>query len=123
MKRPSTSEFVSPRGSPRFVPSKSLTVAVLNEGVPLAYGVVANISVGGVCVQSSEFSMKRNLDIVLSFADGKMLEATGRVVWGEPLDREGAAAVYGMEFTALSDKNKANLTAALDSPAFSPADS
>ena len=122
MKRSRLSDFDPPRRSPRFVPAKSLTVAVLNQGVPLAYGVVANISLGGICVQSSEFAVKQKIEIVLSFADGKMLEATGRVVWGKPLDREGRSAVYGMEFTDLPGKSRTNLTAALDSPAFTDAD-
>lgn len=89
----------------------------------MAYGVVADISKYGICVQSGEFAMKRDVDIVLSFADGKMLKATGRIVWEKPFAREGGQAAYGLEFTELSDTSRASLDIALESPSFTARDS
>jgi hypothetical protein len=122
LKKPRNSKFDPPRRYKRFVPTASLTVAVLNKGLPVAYGVVANLSEGGFCMQSSALALKKRHELVLSFPGGNLLEAEGRVAWGKPLDREGSEAVYGMEFTALSDTNRAALVTAFETSSFGPMD-
>lgn len=99
------------------MPTKSLTVAVLNQGLPVAYGIVANISEGGVCIQTSNFSAKSDLSMVLSFTDGAMVEASGRVAWSTPPDAS-SQTVTGVEFTQLSEAHRKSLHAALDDSSF-----
>lgn len=118
MQRPPKSVFEPPRRSPRFVPTRSLTVAMMKRGQPFAYGVIANISAGGMCLQSSELAATRELEVALTFPDGYLLEATGRIVWSKDFDRTSGYAVYGLEFTELSPKGKAQLDAALESSSF-----
>ena len=122
MQRPEKSVFDPPRRAPRFVPKKSLTAAVLGEGAPVSFGVVADISAGGVCVQSVEFSMSRSFELMLSFDGGDMLEATVQVVWAKPISGAVGHAAYGLEFTEISDDNKNRLVAALESSSFVPSD-
>lgn len=69
-------------------------------------------------MQSSTVAAKRKHVLVLSFADGTMLRAEGRVVWGWHLDREGNEAVYGMEFTDVSETNRAALATAFETSSF-----
>lgn len=122
MKTPRNSKFDPPRQHPRFVPTASLTVAVLEGGLPVAYGVIANISAGGFCMQSSPLASKQEHQLVLSFVDGSMLRAEGRIAWGKPLDREGGEAVYGMEFTDMADGQRAALVTAFGTASFGPMD-
>ena len=68
------------RRSPRLVPAHSVTVAVLDDGIPFAFGVATNISEGGACVQTGEVSTRRGIQVMLSFSNGEMLDASGRVV-------------------------------------------
>jgi hypothetical protein len=122
LKKPRNSKFDPPRRYKRFLPTASLTVAVIEQGLPVAYGVVANISEGGFCMQSTALASKGRHEVILSFPDGNVLEVEGRVAWGKPLDREGSEAVYGMEFTDLSDKNRVALATAFETSSFGPMD-
>lgn len=122
MKKPRNSIFDPPRQHKRFVPTASLTVTVTERGLPVAYGVVANISEGGLCMQSTSLESKSRHELILSFPDGHVLEAGGSVAWGKPLDREGKEAVYGVEFTELSDTNRAALAIAFETSSFGPMD-
>lgn len=110
--------FASPRRSTRRVPARSVTVAVLEHGLPSAYGVVTNISETGACMQMSGVSARRGIHVMLSFSNGEMLDAGGRVVWSKPLDADGSQAQYGIEFTELSESKRETLRTILESPAF-----
>ncbi len=122
-KKPKSLETFSPaRRSPRLIPAQSVTVAVLEHGLPFAYGVATNISESGACVQTGEVYTRRGIDMMLSFSDGEMLEASGRVVWSEPLKADGSQALCGIEFTGLSEGKRETLRTILDAPDFTAPD-
>ena len=122
-KKPNSHDpFAPARRSARLVPTQSVTVAVLDHGFPFAYGVVTNISESGACVQTGKVSTRRGIHMMLSFSNGEMLEASGRAVWSKPLKADGSQALYGIEFTGLSEGKRETLRSILDSPAFTAAD-
>ncbi len=92
--------FSPSRKAQRFAPDQPVTVAILDQGVPMAYGVVLDISESGTCVQTNVVPKRQSFDVTLSFYNGEYVRATGRVVWSEP---KGALASVGIEFTALPD--------------------
>ncbi len=106
------------RRLPRFAPARSITVALLNHDPPFAFEVVINVSEGGACVQTGEASTRGGVHMMLSFCNGEMLEASGRVVWSKPLEADGSQTLYGIEFTGLSEGKRETLRTILDSPAF-----
>ena len=110
--------FAPPRRSTRKVPAESVTVAVLIDGIPSAYGVVTNISEGGACIQTREVSTRRTIHVMLSFANGEMLDANGRVVWSKPLSDADSPALFGIEFMELNESKRDALRSILDSSAF-----
>ena len=121
-KSKSLEPFSPPRRSPRRVPAQSVTVAALDHDLPFAYGVVANISDSGVCVQMGEMSARRGIHVMLSFSNGEMLDASGRVVWSKPLKADGSQMLFGIEFTGLPEDKRETLRTILDSTAFTPPD-
>jgi Tfp pilus assembly protein PilZ len=74
------------RSTVRVVPKNAITVVIENQGLPLAYGVVANISDAGACLWTNgQFSIGEAVALRLSFArEEQPFEASGHVVWGEP---------------------------------------
>ena len=88
------------RGAVRVVPGSAVTVVVENQGIPLAYGVVANISDQGACVWTNgRFQVGENVSLRLSFArEAQPFEATARVVWGEAPREGGYALRYGLQW-------------------------
>jgi len=58
-----------------------VTVAILDQGVPMAYGVVSDISENGTCVQTNIVPKRQSFDVTLSFYNGEYLRASGRIVW------------------------------------------
>ena len=74
------------RGSTRFVPRRSVTVAFESRQNPTAYGVVANLSKGGACVWTdARVEVGQHLRLALSFAREPVPVPTeGRVVWTGP---------------------------------------
>jgi Tfp pilus assembly protein PilZ len=81
------------RTAVRVIPRNAVTVAIENQGYPMAYGVVANISEAGVCVWTNgAFAVGENLVLRLSFPnEGQPLQAAGRVVWEDSRrDAKGA---------------------------------
>ncbi len=83
---------------------------------------MTNISECGACVQTGEVCTRRGIHMMLSFSDGEMLEASGRVVWSKPLKADGSQALYGIEFTGLSESKRETLRTIFDSPAFTAPD-
>ena len=92
------------RRSVRVIPNPKtpITVAIEDEGLRTAYGVVANISEGGACVLTDgRFEVGRNIGLQLSFArEPQPLDAHGVVVWGGPV-RAGTEGMlrYGVMWT------------------------
>jgi Tfp pilus assembly protein PilZ len=77
------------RKTKRIVPAKPITVAVEPSGADPAYGVVINISFGGVCVLTdTPLPLGESLRIELSFPQHhQTVQVPGRTVWvGPPED-------------------------------------
>ena len=111
-----------PRNARRYLPKRSVTVAVLEDNFPIAYGVVQDISEAGICfITNSALSKDREFTIKLSFYREGMLAAGGQIVWSEasnqkPVDDEGQR--HGVQFTQLTDRERQELQKILFSPSF-----
>lgn len=105
------------RGAVRFVPKSAVTVAIEGQGGPEAFGVVANISDGGVCVWTDgAFQIGETLVLQLSFArEPQTLQAAGRVVWGEWNPDEKGARRYGLQWAHTSGPQHARLRSVISS--------
>jgi Tfp pilus assembly protein PilZ len=100
------------RGALRVVPRSPVTVAIDELGLPLAYGVVANISEGGACVWTdARFESGRRVHLRLSFArETQPLDAEGVVVWGGPHAEGGVESLrYGLRWTDTSPARREHL--------------
>lgn len=91
------------RGAVRVVPKRAITVVIEDEGFPLAYGVVANISDHGACVWTNRrLQVGENVSLRLSFArEPQPVEASGRVIWSRPA-HEGDTLCYGLRWDEAS---------------------
>ena len=91
------------RGAVRVVPRRAVTIVIENEGFPLAYGVVANISASGACVWTDRrLQVGDSINLRLSFPrEPQPIQASGRVIWGAQTDG-GEASRYGLEWDAGS---------------------
>ena len=71
------------RRAVRVVPRRAITVAIDENGVPRAYGVVANISDGGACICTDRvFPIGETLTVQLSFAgQEKLVPLECYVIW------------------------------------------
>jgi hypothetical protein len=117
-------EYVSRRAG-RFVPSTSVTVALLEENVPIAYGVVRDLSEAGACIMTSTgLSPGKAYQFRMSFFGGEILEAVARVVWREAHRANGneVGVPHGIEFTDIHGNHLANLREILQSAAFGAKD-
>lgn len=112
-----SASFSPARRTPRFAPKKPVTIALSHRGVPTAYGVVTNLSEGGACFQTHVVPRQRELEMMMSFASGAYVQATGRVVWSELGD---GLATVGVEFTGLSGEARKSLSDNLTRPEFAP---
>lgn len=106
------------RGAVRVVPKRAITVVIENEGFPLAYGVVANISDHGACLWTNRrLQVGEGVSLRLSFArEPQPIEATGRVIWGEP-DQEGDTLRYGLRWEEASLPGRDRLKTLIDGTA------
>ena len=89
------------RGAVRVTPRSAVTVAIENQGFPMVYGVVANISESGACLWTSgAFAVGENLVIRLSFPhEPQPLQAAGRVVWEDGQRDEKGAMRLGLRWS------------------------
>jgi hypothetical protein len=114
-------QFVARRAG-RFVPSTSVTVALLEENVPVAYGVIRDLSEAGACIMTnSNLSPGRTYQFRMSFFGGQILEALARVVWREARRPNGAdpnGVPHGIEFTDINGNNLVHLREILQTAAF-----
>ena len=111
-----------PRRIGRAVPSTSVTIALLEDNVPVAYGVVRDLSEIGACIMTdSVLKPGTSFQFRMSFFGGEVLEATARIVWSET-PRPGAAPEteipHGLEFTEMGDTHLTKLRHILDTGAF-----
>jgi len=89
------------RADPRFVPSRSVTVAFEGRDKPRAYGVVANLSGGGACVWTdARLEAGQLVTLAVSFARAsRPIPAEARVVWTGAETGSGARR-YGVQWDA-----------------------
>jgi hypothetical protein len=104
------------RGAVRIVPRSPITVAVQEGGVPVAYGVVANISEAGACIWTDAGLLAGSpVNLRLSFPrESQPDDAEGVVVWGDP---GSGTRRYGLRWTDPSGARQARLSRV---DAFSP---
>jgi Tfp pilus assembly protein PilZ len=104
------------RGAVRVVPRKAITVVIENQGLPLAYGVVANISANGACVWTNgHFEVGEKVELRLSFPrEPETFETTGYVVWGTPSPEEPDALRYGLAWDEAPAPKRGRLKALID---------
>jgi hypothetical protein len=97
-------------------------VALLEENLPIAYGVVRDISEAGACIMTNtSLSPGRAYQFRMSFFGGEILEAIARVVWREthrPNGSEPVGVPHGIEFTDINGPNLENLRRILTSGVF-----
>jgi hypothetical protein len=114
-------DYVS-RRTGRFVPSTSVTVALLEENLPIAYGVVRDISDAGACIMTNtSLNPGMTYQFRMSFFGGEILEAEARVVWREihrPNGSEPVGVPHGIEFIHIDDANLETLRGILQSREF-----
>ncbi len=114
-------DYVS-RRTGRFVPSTSVTVALLEENLPIAYGVVRDISDAGACIMTNtSLNPGRTYQFRMSFFGGEILEAVARVVWREIHRGNGSEPVgvpHGIEFIDINDASLETLRRILQSREF-----
>lgn len=113
--------FVSRRLG-RAVPNTSVTIALLEDNVPVAYGIVRDLSeIGASIMTDALLKPGTSFQFRMSFFGGEVLEATARIVWSET-PRPGSAPAteipHGLEFTEMGDTHLANLRHILDTGAF-----
>lgn len=110
------------RRAGRLIPSTSVTVALLEENLPVAYGVVRDISEAGACIMTNtKLSPGRTFQFRMSFFGGEILEAVARVVWRESQRENGGEPTgipHGVEFTDIQRAHLDNLRRILQSGAF-----
>jgi hypothetical protein len=111
-----------PRNAKRFLPRHSVTVAILEDNFPIAYGVVQDISERGICVvTNSRLSRDREFTLKMSFYREGMVAAGGRIVWSEtsiqePADDKGRR--HGVQFTKFNERERRELHKILFSSSF-----
>jgi len=103
------------RGAVRVVPKSAITVVIDNQGLPVAYGVVANISEQGACVWTNgRFQVGETVSLRLSFArELQPYEASGRVVWGDKTPGEDALR-YGLAWEEAAPPDRERLQHLID---------
>ena len=117
-------EFTN-RRSGRFVPGKSVTAALLHHNVPVAYGVVIDLSEEGACIMTDAILHRdRNYLFRMSFFEGEVLETEARIVWARrktPVDPKTPVTIpHGLEFTDMAEGSLSNLKRILGSSDFGP---
>lgn len=87
------------RRAVRVVPTRAITVAIEDHGLPRAYGVVANISETGACLLTNgTFRVGERLLLQLSFAREPVpMETVGDVVWSGSTQDRGVLR-YGVQW-------------------------
>lgn len=114
-------DFTS-RRSGRAVPRTSVTVALLEDNIPIAYGVVRDLSEIGACIMTDTvLKPGSSFQFRMSFFGGEVLEATARIVWNETSGRRETPASeipHGLEFTDIGDTQLDDLRRILDTGAF-----
>ena len=101
------SDFIRRTG--RAVPTTSVTVALLEDNLPVAYGIVRNLSEIGACIMTNTvLRIGKRYQFRMSFFGGEILEAVATVVWSEARDPGMPTSVeipHGLEFNQINNAN------------------
>ena len=105
------------RGAVRVTPRSAVTVAIENQGYPMAYGVVANISENGACLWTNgAFAVGESLVVRLSFPRlSQPLQAAGSVVWEDRQRDEKGAMRLGLRWSHTTGPAHLHLKQLIDS--------
>jgi hypothetical protein len=97
-----------------------VTIALLEDNVPVAYGIVRDLSEIGACIMTDAMLKPgTSFQFRMSFF-GDILEATARIIWSETPQR-GAPETeipHGLEFVEMGDTHLTHLKRILDTGAF-----
>jgi Tfp pilus assembly protein PilZ len=104
------------RGAVRVVPKGAITVVIENQGLPLAYGVVANISDNGACIWTNgHFEVGERVELRLSFPrEPQTFETTAHIVWEAPSPEQADALRCGLEWDDAPAPERGRLKALID---------
>ena len=105
----------------RLAPQQAVTVAVHERNTPVAYGIVSNISEGGVCMLTDQhFAFGKSVDLKISFyRRSELFETAAHIVWVKTVEgTQGNARLHGLRFEALSDMDRHFLQEVLGSADF-----
>jgi hypothetical protein len=110
------------RGWIRFVPTRSVLVAMSDGNSQIARGVVSNISESGArLVTNTVVDKGRAINLKLRFQKDELLETPARIVWCresiEPAT-EIVGALQGVEFTELEPEKRQMMRKVLVGPDF-----
>jgi hypothetical protein len=94
---------IPPRKRARIVPPNPITVAIDDEnGLPLGYGVIANVSDAGACIWTDgRLDPGTRLSLRVSFAQpAEVHDVAAQVVWGAEGEdaAEGPTRRYGLRW-------------------------
>ena len=112
-----------PRAVRRFIPKQAVTVSVNEDGFPLAWGEVRDLSESGACVVT-DLVLQRGWRIDLRVSLNRLgeFETRGHVIWsGEGPGAHGGVlggVLHGVQFTGLSEDVRARLKGLLVTSAF-----
>ncbi len=121
MSEMNNNDFVG-RQAGRAVPTTSVTVALLEDNVPVAYGIVRNLSEIGACIMTNTVLRPGNsYQFRMSFFGGDVLEAVATIVWSESRRPGIATSVeipHGLKFNEINEGHLDHLKYLLDSGQF-----
>lgn len=107
------------RRAGRFLPSSSVTVALLEENLPIAYGVVKDLSEAGACIMTNAVLRPgKSYQFRMSFFGGEVLEAEAKIVWNETAESGRTEVPHGLEFTDMHGPHLEQLRRILQSAGF-----
>jgi c-di-GMP-binding flagellar brake protein YcgR len=95
-----------------------VTVAILKQHQPFAYGVIRNISEGGACLLTDADSLSGRFLVRVSFYNDEVVEVEARAAWSG--GREQIDGRYGVEFLSVSQRTTEKLKRILVAPAYLP---
>lgn len=101
-------------------------MALLEDNLPIAYGVVSDLAEAGACVTTNtSLSPGKTYQFKMSFFEGEILEAAARVVWRRAQRTNGtepAGIPHGIEFTDMNVTHLESLKRILRSEDFGAKD-
>jgi hypothetical protein len=103
--------MIDDRSAARVVPKSAITVSIDTPDLPLAYGVVSNISEAGACVwTTADVPVGGALVLRMTFpGQPQPLQAAGRVIWEDGARDARGALRLGLQWSHASGPQHARL--------------